>query len=113
MIPPHAQIWLVAGVTDMRRGYASLSGLVQTSFDKSPLSGNVFIFRGRRADLIKILWHDGLGISLYAKRLDRGRFVWPATQGGAVALTSAQLGYMLEGIDWRHPQATWRPEKAG
>ena len=64
MIPPSAQIWLVAGVTDMRRGYASLSGLVQTSFDKSPLSGNVFIFRGRRADLIKIVWHDSEGMCL-------------------------------------------------
>jgi transposase len=52
-------------------------------------------------------------MSLYAKRLDRGRFVWPKAQGGAVALTSAQLGYMLEGIDWRNPQHTWRPASAG
>jgi transposase len=64
-------------------------------------------------NLIKILWHDGLGISLYAKRLDRGRFVWPQTEGGAVAVTPAQLGYMLEGIDWRNPQHTWRPTSAG
>ena len=67
----------------------------------------------RRGDLIKIIWHDGIGMSLYAKRLDRGRFIWPQTVGGAVALTAAQLGYMLEGIDWRHPQQTWRPAAAG
>ena len=51
--------------------------------------------------------------SLYAKRLDRGRFIWPQTVGGAVALTAAQMGYLLEGIDWRNPQQTWRPQAAG
>jgi transposase len=62
---------------------------------------------------LKVLWHDGLGISLYAKRLERGRFIWPTPTDGAVAITSAQLGYMLEGIDWRSPRRTWRPEIAG
>jgi transposase len=61
MIPAITQIWLVAGVTDMRRGFTSLSGLVQSALDKSPLSGHVFIFRGRRGDLIKLIWHDGDG----------------------------------------------------
>ena len=64
-------------------------------------------------DLIKVLWHDGLGMSLYAKRLERGRFIWPSPAGGVIAISAAQLGYMLEGIDWRHPQRTWRPERAG
>ncbi|HMP62012.1 MAG TPA: IS66 family insertion sequence element accessory protein TnpB, partial [Phenylobacterium sp.] len=59
------------------------------------------------------LWHDGIGMSLYAKRLERGRFVWPSTSGAPVALTMAQMGYMLEGIDWRNPQHTWRPASAG
>ncbi len=110
MIPPHAQIWLVAGVTDMRRGYASLSGLVQTSFDKSPLSGNVFIFRGRRADLIKILWHDSEGMCLLIKRLDHGKFVWPQATSGTVSLTRAQLSMLCEGIDWgrRTTNRRWR-----
>jgi transposase len=63
--------------------------------------------------LIKALWHDGLGLSLYAKRLDRGRFAWPTTVDGAVALTAGQMGYLLEGIDWRNPQRTWRPKTAG
>ena len=70
-------------------------------------------FRGRRGNLIKVLWHDGLGFSLYAKRLERGRFLWPSPADGVVAITSAQLGYMLEGIDWRNPQRTWRPLAAG
>ena len=59
---------------------------------------------------MKILWHDGLGMSLYAKRLERGRFIWPSPADGAVSITAAQLSYMLEGIDWRNPQRTWRPD---
>ena len=62
---------------------------------------------------IKILWHDGLGMSLYAKRLERGRFIWPSPADGGVAITPAQLAYMLEGIDWRNPLHTWRPRAAG
>ena len=63
--------------------------------------------------LIKVLWHDGQGLCLFAKRLERGRFVWPRTEGEAVTITPAQLGYLLEGIDWRLPQQSWRPEAAG
>ena len=70
------------------------------------------MFRGRRGDLIKILWHDGLGISLYAKRLEHGSF-GPSPADGAVSVTAAQLGYLLEGIDWRNPVRTWRPSRAG
>ena len=61
----------------------------------------------------KALWHDGIGLSLYAKRLDRGGFVWPVTVGGVVGLTAAQMSYLLEAIDWRNPQHTWRPQSAG
>nr|GAJ37610.1 hypothetical 12.8 kDa protein y4hO [Bradyrhizobium sp. DOA9] len=63
--------------------------------------------------LIKILWHDGRGMSLYAKRLERVRFLWPSSADGVVTITPAQLGYLLEGIDWRMPQQTWRPQAAG
>jgi transposase len=70
-------------------------------------------YRGRRGDLAKILWHDGLGLSLYAKRLDRGKFIWPSTKEGVVSISAAQMAYMLEGIDWRNPQLTWRPKSAG
>ena len=65
---------------------------------------------GQFGHLIKILWHDGIGISLYAKRLERGRFIWPLPADGTVAITPAQLAYMLDGIDWRNPVRTWRPE---
>lgn len=112
-IPPGMRVWLSTGHTDLRKGMAGLALQVQEALGRDPFKGDLFVFRGRRGDLIKVLWHDGLGTSLYAKRLDRGRFIWPAAQGGAVPLSPAQLGYMLEGIDWRHPQATWRPEKAG
>nr|WP_249789237.1 IS66 family insertion sequence element accessory protein TnpB [Bradyrhizobium sp. NBAIM02] len=76
-------------------------------------AGELYIFRGRRGDLVKILWHDGLGMSLYAKRLDRGKFIWPSASAGAVSISAAQMAYMLEGIDWRNPQLSWRPQSVG
>ncbi len=69
--------------------------------------------RHGRSDLVKIIWHDGQGACLFSKRLERGRFIWPAAADGAVTISPAQLGYMLEGIDWRAPQKTYRPEIAG
>ena len=92
---------------------AGLALQVQEALKRDPHKGDLYGFRGRRGDLIMIIWHDGIGMSLYAKRLDRGRFIWPQTVSGAMALSAAQLGYMLEGIDWRHPQQTKRPTAAG
>ena len=112
-IPPGVKVWIATGHTDMRRGMNSLSLQVQEALKRDPHCGDLFVFRGRRGDLIKVLWHDGLGASLYAKRLERGKFIWPTPTDGAVAITSAQLGYMLEAIDWRNPQKTWRPQTAG
>lgn len=112
MIPANRRIWIVAGITDMRRGLTSLSGLVQTSLEQSPLSGEVYVFRGRRGDLVKILFHDGEGICLFQKRLDRGRFVWPQAESGTVSLTRAQLSMLCEGIDWRQPARTFAPPMA-
>jgi transposase len=86
---------------------------VQQALQRDPHAGDLYVFRGRRGDLVKILWHDGLGMSLYAKRLERGRFIWPSPADGAISITAAQLSCMLEGIDWRNPQRTWRPELAG
>ncbi|MDE2486351.1 MAG: IS66 family insertion sequence element accessory protein TnpB, partial [Alphaproteobacteria bacterium] len=99
--------------TDMRKGMQGLALLVQEELKRYPHAGDLYVFRGRGGSLIKILWHDGIGMSLYAKRLERGRFVWPTAAGGVVSVTAAQLGYMLEGIDWRHLQHTWRPRSAG
>jgi transposase len=80
---------------------------------RDPHAGDLYVFRGIRGDLIKIVWHDGIGMSLYAKRLERGRFIWPPTADGIVAISAVQLAYMLDGIDWRHPVRTRRPEVAG
>lgn len=80
---------------------------------RDPHAGDLFVFRGRNGDLVKIIWHDGLGMSLYAKRLEKGRFIWPSPADGVVAISSAQLAYMLDGIDWRNPRLTFRPERAG
>ncbi len=115
MIPisSSARIWIATGSTDMRKGMQGLSLLVQESLGRDPFAGDIFVFRGRSSSLIKALWHDGIGLSLYAKRLDRGRFVWPVTVGGVVGLTAAQMSYLLEAIDWRNPQHTWRPQSAG
>ena len=77
------------------------------------MSGHVFVFRGRRSDLVKCLWYDGQGLCLFAKRLEKGRFLWPSPVDGVVSITAAQLGYLLEGIDWRMPRKTWRPSAAG
>jgi transposase len=115
MIPIAAgvRVWLAAGYTDMRKGYVSLSVLVQEKLKQDPHNGHLFVFRGRRGDRLKVIWHDGQGACLFAKRLERGRFIWPTATEGAVTISPAQLGYMLEGIDWRAPQHTWRPQIAG
>ena len=115
MIPVRSdvKVWISTGHTDMRKGMVGLALLVQEDLRRDPHAGDLFIFRGRAGDLLKILWHDGVGLSLYAKRLDRGRFIWPTASGGAVAISPAQMAFMLEGIDWRNPQTTWRPGSAG
>ena len=106
------RIWLVAGATDMRKGFDGLSALVQTAVRDDPFSGQLFVFRGRRGDRVKVLWWDGQGLCLFYKRLERGRFVWPRAQDGVVHLTPAQLSMLLEGIDWRRPERTERPRHA-
>ena len=94
-------------------GMNSLALRIQQALQHDPHAGDLYVFRGKSGKLIKIFWYDGLGASLYAKRLEKGRFIWPATHDGVVVITPGQLGYLLEGIDWRHPQHTWRPEIAG
>mgnify|MGYP002260918075 CR=1 FL=1 len=100
-LPLHWEYWLPAG-----------AALVQTALGEQPFSGDVFVFRGKRGDLVKLLWWSGDGMNLYAKRLERGRFVWPQATSGVVHLSAAQLSMLLEGIDWRRPVRTWSPELA-
>lgn len=85
----------------------------QEALKRDPHAGDLFVFRGRRGDMIKIIRHDGLGMLLYAKRLEKGRFIWPSPADGVVAISAAQLAYMLDGIDWRNPRQTFRPQSAG
>ena len=110
--PPGARVFLACGATDMRKGFDGLAAQVQLVLARDPHSGALFLFRGRRGDLVKALWWDGQGLALYAKRLERGRFVWPQAKDGVVSLTPAMLSMLLEGIDWRMPAWTARPETA-
>ena len=109
-LPSGTRVWIAAGHTDMRKGFNGLAALVQSALADNPYSGHVFVFRGRRGDILKVLWFDGQGLLLLAKRLERGRFIWPQATTGSVSLTPAQLSMLLEGIDWRAPARTWQPE---
>lgn len=112
-VPSGMHVWLATGHTDMRKGFDGLARLVQEVLRRDPHCGHLFVFRGKRGDLIKVIWHDGQGSCLFTKRLERGRFIWPSPADGVVTISPGQLGYLLEGIDWRMPQKTWRPELSG
>jgi transposase len=112
-LPAGVKVFLACGATDMRKGLDSLAVQVQTILQQDPFSGHVFVFRGRRGDLIKALYWDTQGLCLFMKRLEKGRFVWPSPADGVAHLSAAQLAMLLEGIDWRAPRRTWRPELAG
>ena len=90
-MPATVRVWIATGHTDMRRGMNGLALQVQEGLKRDPHAGDLYVFRGKRGDLIKCLWHDGIGLSLYAKRLDRGRFVWPTASGGPVAITPGSV----------------------
>ena len=111
-LPAGVQVYLAAGATDMRKGFDGLAALVQTQLSEDPFSGQLFVFRGRAGDRIKILWWSGDGLCLFSKRLERGRFVWPQATHGIVSLTGAQLSMLLEGIDWRRVDRTFDPHVA-
>src|SRR6201996_2471576 len=115
IVPPSGvRVWLATGATDMRRGMNSLALQVQEALQRDPHAGDLYVFRGKRGDLLKILWHDGLGMSLYAKRLERGQFIWPSPADGAVPISAAQLGYSWKGsIGGTHKEPggrRWRGE---
>lgn len=112
-VPSNTRVWLASGVTDMRRGFNTLAAQAETVLASDPYSGHLFVFRGRRGDLLKIIWWDGQGACLFSKRLEQGRFVWPAARDGKISVTAAQLAMLLEGMDWRLPMRTWRPLSIG
>jgi len=112
-VPSGVRVWLAVGRTDMRKGMNGLALQVQQALGRDPHAGDLYVFCGASGDLIKIIWHDGIGMSLYSKRLESGRFIWPSPADGAVSISAAQLAYMLDGIDWRNPRHTFRPQRAG
>jgi transposase len=111
-LPPGLRICLACGYTDMRKGMDGLAVLVQQGLAEDPFCGALFAFRGRRGGLLKLLWHDGIGLCLLTRRLERGQFVWPMSASGKIALTASQLSALLEGCEWRAPVQR-RPELAG
>jgi transposase len=100
MIGPagNVRIYIACGVTDMRRGFDTLAAQVQTMLKFDPHNGALYAFRGRRGDMIKVLWWDGQGLCLFSKRLERGKFIWPQAKDGSVLLTAAQLSMLFEGL---------------
>ena len=106
-LPVGTQIWVAAGHTDMRKGFAGLAGVVHSVLEQNPASGHVFVFRGRSGNRIKVLWYDGQGFCLFYKFLERGKFVWPSAKDGKLKLTPAELSMLLEGIDWGTTQRTF------
>jgi transposase len=113
-LPPGVRVYLACGVTDMRKGMIGLAMLVQQNLGEDPLSGALYAFRGRRAGLIKVLWHDGIGLCLLTKKLERGQFIWPsANTTGRIALSAPQLAALLDGCEWRAPLPRQAPQRIG
>lgn len=105
-LPSGTRIWLVAGVTDMRKSSNGLGEQVQHVLNDNPFSGHLFIFRGRRGDTVKILWADADGLCLFTKRLEEDQFIWPAVRDGKVSITRSQLAMLLDKLDWRQPKTS-------
>lgn len=104
------RVMMATKPVDFRKGAEGLAALVRESLGADPFSGAVYVFRARRADRIKLVYFDGTGMCLLSKRLEDGRFCWPAVTDGVVRLTAAQLQALLEGLDWRRVHAV-RPTR--
>lgn len=115
LLPRGVKVHLALGHTDMRKGIDGLAMLVQAVLRQDPFSGHLFVFRGRKANLIKIVYWDGTGLCLFTKRLEQGVFLWPpdVDRGETLVLSSEQLSMLIDGVDWRAPERRWRPAVAG
>jgi len=113
-IRPELRIWLTSQPVDFRSGMDRLVALVAAMLQADPFCGDLFIFRSKRADRVKILMWDGTGLVLYHKRLEQGRFIWPPIRDGAVGLSSAQLAMLVDGLDWTcvSPKPVKQPVRA-
>ena len=99
-LSPDTDIFLAAGVTDMRKSFNGLAAIVDEELELATLSGALFVFCNRRRDRLKILHWDGSGLCVYAKRLERGTFSWPRSHSSTVRFTELQLRGLLHGIDF-------------
>ena len=104
-----ARVLVATRPVDFRKGADSLAALIKSEYGAEPFSGVVYVFRAKRADRIKLVWWDGTGLWLLAKRLEQGAFRWPTIQDGVMRLTAAQLSALLEGLDWRRVHGGRRP----
>jgi transposase len=113
LIPPGPIRVLVATKpVDFRKGMNGLAALVKEQLKADPFSGTIYVFRSKRADRVKLLFWDGSGVCLFAKRLEEGKFCWPRVEDGVMRLSAAQLSALVEGLDWKrvHVQRIARPQ---
>jgi transposase len=108
-VMPGTKVYLACRPVSMRYGFDGLAAQVKQVLAANPFSGHLFLFRSKRADYLKILYYDGTGLCLFAKRLESGKFVWPPIVDGGMVLTPAQLALLLEAIDWRRTVAADLP----
>ena len=103
MIGPSGNVRVLVATqpVDFRKGAEGLAALVRETMRTDPFSGVVYVFRAKRADRVKLIFWDGTGVVLVAKRLEDGKFSWPAIDNGVMRLSAAQLQALLEGLDWR------------
>jgi transposase len=117
MITPAAgvRIMVASRPVDFRNGLDGLAAMVQQELHEKPFAGDIFVFRAKRGDRVKILYWDGTGLCLFHKRLENGGFVWPPICDGAIRLSAGQLGLLLEGLEWSRvrPKPVIAPLSAG
>ena len=110
-LAPGTKVFLACRPIDLRAGFNGLAAKVQQVIGQDPFGGSLFIFRGKRGDYFKAIYWDGSGLWLLAKRLEKGRFVWPPIVDGAMILTPAQMAVLVEAMDWRRTVAPEPPSR--
>jgi transposase len=109
------KVVLVTGPIDFRAGVNKLASLVANELGRDPYGSDVFVFRSKRSDRLRLLHFDGSGMCMMSKWLEAGRFIWPPVQDGVIKLTSAQMVLLLGAMDWRRLEQTpvKKPELSG